>query len=83
MVKGVSKKIVLVPSPDKSIFEQAIFIVSDDIKNEKDVYDKAVEVACGYLKKQKNINYTLRYLLSGVVGFSLMGIIWFSYSVFF
>lgn len=76
MVKGVSKKIVLVQSPDKKLFEQAIFIVSDTITDEKDVLDKAMKVAEGYLKKQKNINYRLRYLLSGTFGFCLMGFIW-------
>ena len=83
MVKGVSKKIVLVPSPDKKLFEQAIFIVSDTMTDEKDVFDKALKVAEGYLKKQKNINYPLRYFLSGVVGFLSMGSIWFLTSVFF
>lgn len=76
MVKGVSKKIVLVPSPDKKLFEQAIFIVSDTLTDEKDVYDKALKVAEGYLKKQKNINYNMRYFISGLCGFSVMGIIW-------
>lgn len=81
MVKGVSKKIVLVQSPDKKLFEQAIFIVSDNITDENDVLEKAMQVAEGYLKKQKNINYTFRYILSGFVGFLTMGIIWFA-SVF-
>ncbi|MFI3115933.1 MAG: hypothetical protein R3Y12_07325 [Clostridia bacterium] len=77
MVKGVSKKIVLVQSPDKKLFEQAIFIVSDTLTDENDVLDKAMQVAEGYLKKQKNINYSLRYILSGVCGFLSMGLIWF------
>lgn len=81
MVKGVSKKIVLVSSPDKKLFEQAIFIVSDTINDEKDVLDKAMKVAEGYLKKQKNINYKLRYFVSAMVGFFSMGIIWFLSSV--
>lgn len=77
MVKGASKKIVLVPSPDKKLFEQAIFIVSDTLTDDKDVLDRAFQVAEGYLKKQKNINYTFRYFISGLAGFLTMGLIWF------
>lgn len=82
MVKGVSKKIVLIPSPDKKLFEQAIFIVSDNLTDEEDVLFKAMEVAEGYLKKQKKINYKTRYIISGVAGFLSMGIIWFLTTVF-
>ncbi|MFI3226309.1 MAG: hypothetical protein R3Y09_02755 [Clostridia bacterium] len=83
MVKGVSKKIVLVPSPDKKLFEQAIFIVSDTITDENDVLDRAMQVAESYLKKQKGINYKLRYCLCALSGFLLMGAIWFSSIVIF
>ena len=30
MVKGVSKSVIVVPSPDPSLFESAIFIMRDD-----------------------------------------------------
>ena len=30
MVKGISKQVILVHSPDKKLFEQAIFILRDD-----------------------------------------------------
>ena len=30
MVKGVSRQVILVHSPDKKLFEQAIFILRDD-----------------------------------------------------
>ena len=32
MVKGISRQIILVHSPDKKLFEQAIFILRDDAK---------------------------------------------------
>lgn len=83
MVKGVSKKIVLVQSPDKKLFEQAIFIVSDTLTDEKDVLEKAMKVAEGYLRKQKNINYKLRYFLCALSGFLSMGVIWFLQSIIF
>ena len=30
MVKGISRQVILVQSPDKKLFEQAIFILRDD-----------------------------------------------------
>ena len=30
MVKGVSRQVIVVPSPDPELFEQAIFILRDD-----------------------------------------------------
>ena len=68
MVKGISKKIVLVPSPDKKLFEQAIFIVSDGASTDQDVLDKALAVAEDYLKKGKTINQKFRYLMFFLTG---------------
>lgn len=33
MVKGISKQVIVVQSPDKKLFEQAIFILREDAKN--------------------------------------------------
>ena len=30
MVKGISRQVIVVPSPDRELFEQAIFILRDD-----------------------------------------------------
>ncbi len=30
MVKGVSRQVIVVPSPDRKLFEQAIFILRED-----------------------------------------------------
>ena len=32
MVKGISRQIILVRSPDQKLFEQAIFIIRDDAR---------------------------------------------------
>ena len=37
MVKGVCRQVVVVQSPDKKIFEQAIFILND---NARDITDE-------------------------------------------
>ena len=33
MVKGISRQVILVSSPDKKLFEQAIFILRDDARD--------------------------------------------------
>ena len=38
MVKGISRRVVVVESPDQRYFEQAIFIV----RNEADVYKRQI-----------------------------------------
>lgn len=34
MVKGVSRQVIVVQSPDRKLFEQAIFILRDDVPQE-------------------------------------------------
>lgn len=34
MVKGVSRQVIMVKSPDPKLFEQAIFILRDDVPQE-------------------------------------------------
>lgn len=34
MVKGVSREVIVVRSPDRKLFEQAIFILRDDVPRE-------------------------------------------------
>lgn len=39
MVKGISKQVIVVHSPDKKMFDQAIFILSDDAVKDRSVTD--------------------------------------------
>ena len=52
MVKGISRRIVVVDSPDQRVFEQAIFIVRNDVAGEgvsaKDLVEEAKKVARNY-----------------------------------
>lgn len=53
MVKGTSKRIVVVKSPDPKVFEQAIFIVREDFlgRNGKaDALKEAQQVADEYIR---------------------------------
>jgi len=56
MVKGMAKRVVVVRSPDKRVFEEAIFILRDDALRDggvtaEDVLAEACRVARGYLRK--------------------------------
>ena len=52
MVKGISRRVVVVDSPDQRFFEQAIFIVRNDAAGEgvtaKDLVEEAKKIARNY-----------------------------------
>ncbi len=55
MVKGVSKRVIVVRSPDIRYFEQAIFFVKDDAMKQSGVsaqrvLEEACRVADGYIR---------------------------------
>lgn len=55
VVKGTSKRVVVVKNPDPRIFEQAIFIVREDFlkhrdRNQNDILREAQQVADSYIK---------------------------------
>lgn len=55
MVKGVSRRVIVIRSPDKKLFEEAIFIVNEDAYKEKGVtgemiVKEAQTVADRYIK---------------------------------
>ena len=55
MVKGITRQVILVKSPDPKLFEEAIFIVREDAMNREGVSAEQVlrqarQAADGYLK---------------------------------
>ena len=55
VVKGTSKRVVVVKNPDSRVFEQAIFIVREDFlnhreRNQNDILREAQQVADHYIK---------------------------------
>ena len=55
MVKGISKQVIVVPSPDPHLFEQAIFILREEAADKgvsaQEVVQEARRVADGYLRR--------------------------------
>ena len=56
MVKGVTRRVIVVKSPDPRYFEEAIFIVKEDVNltgvDQGRVLEEAQAVASGYVKQQ-------------------------------
>lgn len=54
MVKGISRRVIVVDSPDPQLFEQAIFILRNDAATggvtSQQVVDQAVRVARNYAR---------------------------------
>ena len=77
MVKGISRQVIVVESPDQKLFEQAIYILKD---GQKELSDEAL------LREARKITQTKQegsrgslvlYILCGVlIGAALTGIAW-------
>ncbi len=79
MVKGISKQVIVLNSHDRSMFEQAIFILSDDaVKNNGITDDILMKEARRLINNPSEPSSTHKlfkflYTLSGAV---VMGLIW-------
>ena len=84
MVKGITRQVILVKSPDPRLFEEAIFIVKEEalaregVSADK-VLREARQAADGYLKQGKTWNRRLDRLpapLWGALGAVLASVGW-------
>lgn len=80
MVKGISRQVIVVHSPDPKLFEQAIFILKDEAVGQEGVTNEALlkeanRLISGYRGKKKR-RFSPWALLWGFGGASLMGIAW-------
>ena len=62
MVKGITRQVILVKSPDPKLFEQAIFIVKDEALaregvDAEHILKEARQAANGYLKRGRAWNH--------------------------
>lgn len=82
MVKGISRRVIVVRHPDRRLFEQAIFIVKEDALNQggvtaEEVLDEARRVADGFVRRsrlgrKKRWSMPLLFALAGALGASLL-----------
>ena len=82
MVKGITRQVILVKSPDPRLFEEAIFIVKEEAVNRagvnaEQVIRQARQAANGYLRggKRAKGDWT-DALLWGVVGAGTASLLW-------
>lgn len=71
MVKGITKRVVVVRCPDTKYFDQAIFMVRDDTLTEEgrspeQVLEEACRVADSYIRQ--NVELRRRWLPLAIVG---------------
>ena len=65
MVKGVARRVIVVKTPDRRLFEQAIFIVKEDAFTREgvtaeQVLAEAQQVADGYVRRNSGLGRRLR-----------------------
>lgn len=84
MVKGVSRRVVVVESPDEKLFEQAIFIVRNDAAHEgvtsRALVDEARRVARDYADGETGGRFRrrMRTALWILLGAAVCGLAWLS-----
>ena len=82
MVKGISRRVVVVDSPDQRFFEQAIFIVRNDAGGEgvtaRELVEEARRVARGYTggSRLSQAWRELNPLVYTLIGAGSIGLVW-------
>lgn len=82
MVKGISRRVVVVDSPDQRFFEQAIFIVRNDAGGEGvtalELVEEARRVARGYTggSRLSRAWRELNPLVYTLIGAGSIGLVW-------
>ena len=82
MVKGSSRRVVVVDSPDQRFFEQAIFIVRNDAGGEgvtaRELVEEARRVARGYTggSRLSRAWRELNPLVYTLIGAGSIGLVW-------
>ena len=79
MVKGISRQVIMVNAPDPKLFEQAIFILKDNmgdgVTNEA-LLKEATQVIRGVETRQKKRHFYLYGAVWACAGALLTGIVW-------
>ncbi len=83
MVKGITRRVVMIKSPDPQIFDEAIFIVRDEGARKpgvtyEEILREAQNVAENYVRSKKETG-TLKKLpplLYTLIGAGAVGLVW-------
>ena len=84
MVKGITRRVVLIKSPDPRVFDEAIFIVKEDVTKKagvtnEEILREAQSVAENYVRGKRGIPGRLASLppyAYALMGACCTGLIW-------
>ena len=85
MVKGISRRVIVVDSPDPRIFEQAIFIIRNDAAagggvTSQQLVDQAVRIAKNYARTHGGSAPAGQWRMApwvwALVGAAAIGLVW-------
>ena len=82
MVKGISRRVIVVKSPDPDIFEEAIFLVKADASNrgvtQDEILKEAQSVASNYIRNNAETRkpFKLTPVAAGFAGAGATAVIW-------
>ncbi len=82
MVKGISRRVIVVDSPDPHVFEQAIFIIRNDTADggvtSQQLVDQAVQVAKSYTRYHTapHRRFRMTPLLAALCGAAAIAAVW-------
>ena len=84
MVKGITRRVIVIKSPDRKLFEEAIFIVKEDALKDAgvtpdDIIKEAQDVADNYVRQNLKSGRRAKKLpapLFLLMGAALTGFIW-------
>ena len=82
MVKGISKQVIVVNAPEPKLFEQAIFILREDVSHEGITDEQLLREAKVAIREEHRFLDKTHGLVWALAGASLTGLIW-SISAFF
>jgi hypothetical protein len=84
MVKGITRRVIVIKSPDRKLFDEAIFIVREDALREggvtgDEILKEAQDTADDYVRRHLGRRFpqlTLPLALSAAVGAGLATAVW-------
>lgn len=80
MVKGISRRVVVVDAPDQRFFEQAIFILRNDAAGEgvtsRELVEEARRVARDYAGGTRRARRDWSPVLCALLGAAVTGLLW-------
>ena len=79
MVKGISRQVIVVQTPEPKLFEQAIFILKDDMGDgitDEALLKEAQKVIQGSGRQHKKRGFYLYAAVWASAGAAMTGIVW-------